>query len=73
MEIIKNKARINNFVQLNNHFNKNEIVLFDIETTGFSANTTNLYLIGCGYYKDDDLYIIQWFNDDGKSEVSILE
>ena len=29
-----------------------ETVYFDIETTGFSADVTALYLIGCIYFKE---------------------
>ena len=29
-----------------------EAIYFDIETTGFSADVTALYLIGCIYYDD---------------------
>lgn len=45
---------------------------FDIETTGFKKDATILYLIGCGYYKEEAFHMIQWFNDDGISEPEIL-
>ncbi len=73
MIIIKNKARDNKYIQLEKYFNKKDVVLFDIETTGFAAGSTTLYLIGCACYKDDKLIINQWFNDDGNSEVEILK
>lgn len=47
-------------------------LFFDIETTGFSAKNTTLYLIGALWYEEDGLHIIQWFNDDGKSETELL-
>lgn len=30
-----------------------DILYFDIETTGLSANRSDLYLIGLGFYDDD--------------------
>lgn len=55
------------------HFYKDEKVLFfDIETTGFLANNTTLYLIGVLWYEDGMLKIRQWFNEDGKSEVDLI-
>ena len=47
-------------------------LFFDIETTGFSAKNTTLYLIGALWYEAEKIHIIQWFNDDGKSETEIL-
>ena len=44
----------------------------DIETTGFSRDSTILYMIGCAYPEDRGLHLIQWFNDDGVSEAGIL-
>lgn len=57
-----------------NYFPNSKILFFDIETTGFSANTTILYLIGCAYKDENNQWkILQWFNDDGKSELDILK
>lgn len=55
------------------HFypNKN-LLFFDIETTGFVAKNTTLYLIGVLWFEKDKPKILQWFNDDGKSEHEIL-
>ena len=72
MEIIENKARQNEYINLQDYFVPDEIVLFDIETTGFAAETTKLYLIGCTYFKDNAWYIRQWFNNDGLSESEII-
>ena len=62
----------NNLLKIDEYYNVYEIAAFDIETTGFSAETTSLYLIGCGFYSDDKWVVRQWFNDDGKSEADIL-
>lgn len=54
-------------------YKQEDILFFDIETTGFSAETTVLYLIGCAYYKDNCWNTIQWFADNNKSESNMLE
>lgn len=50
----------------------NNILLFDIETTGFVANHSYLYLIGCAYYDNQDWHISQWFADSTEEERAIL-
>lgn len=50
-----------------------ELLFFDIETTGFSGDTSNLYLIGCTYYRDGGWNMIQWFVDTRDSEPQVLE
>lgn len=55
------------------HFHKNEkLLFFDIETTGFAARNTTLYLIGVLWYENNQIKIRQWFNEDGKSEADLL-
>lgn len=49
-----------------------ETVYFDIETTGFSADVTVLYLIGCIYFDEGEWRLIQWFAEDNKSEKEAL-
>jgi len=51
---------------------KEDIVFFDIETTGFSPRSTSLYLIGIVYYKNDTWNITQWFSKDPKNEAILL-
>lgn len=51
---------------------KEEILFFDIETTGFSPKTSALYLIGVLYYKEESWHIRQWFANDYTSEKEIL-
>lgn len=51
-----------------------DILFFDIETTGFSALTTNLYLIGCAYYSSENTFTLkQFFAENPSEEVKILE
>lgn len=49
-----------------------DILYFDIETTGLSANRSDLYLIGFGYIHKGQFYTRFLFNDDGKSEPEML-
>lgn len=53
-------------------FDIEKIIFFDIETTGFSADTSYLYLIGCTYYKESSFHLIQWFSEDIKEEAALL-
>lgn len=50
-------------------------LFFDIETTGFSPKTSHLYMIGCGYIKDQHFFTIQWFDETktNEGEFSILK
>ncbi|MFA9463718.1 MAG: ribonuclease H-like domain-containing protein [Velocimicrobium sp.] len=63
------------------HINKNtifsdflseDVVLFDIETTGFSPDISSLYLIGCLYRNNNCWNLVQWFADDYQSEKDLL-
>lgn len=51
---------------------REELLFFDIETTGFSGQNTRLYLIGCVYYENDCWNLVQWFVDKGTSEKEVL-
>lgn len=51
---------------------KEKIVFWDIETTGFSPKTSALYLIGVIYYQMGTWRVKQWFADDYLSEKEIL-
>lgn len=73
MQVIINETHEQSLNNLNLFFEPKDICLFDIETTGFTAETTALYLIGCGYFEEGKWKIIQWFNDDGNSEKLIIE
>ncbi len=51
---------------------KSEILFLDIETTGLSANTSMIYLIGCSYYKNNNWICEQWFAESETEEIIIL-
>lgn len=52
---------------------KEDILFLDIETTGFAARSSSLYLIGCVYYRRDRFYLIQWFAEHPSEERMVLE
>ncbi len=50
-----------------------ESALFlDIETTGFAARTSYLYMIGCAYYQGSLWHTIQWMAENYEQEAEIL-
>lgn len=49
-----------------------KLLFFDIETTGFSGDSSNLYLIGCVYHKNGSWQLIQWFADRADAECEVL-
>ena len=49
-----------------------KLLFFDIETTGFSALTSRLYLIGCTYFSCGQWQLIQWFADSEKALPELL-
>ena len=48
-------------------------LFLDIETTGFTARSSLLYLIGCAYYADGNWHTIQWFAENPSRQSEILE
>ncbi|HAT89882.1 MAG TPA: elongation subunit of DNA-dependent DNA polymerase [Roseburia sp.] len=52
-------------------FTENSL-FFDIETTGFSAARTSLYLIGCAARKEDQLIVDQFFAETPAEESDVL-
>jgi hypothetical protein len=50
-----------------------DVLIFDIETTGFSPRNTFCYLIGCIYYQDSNFKLIQWFADSNHDEIDIIQ
>lgn len=49
-----------------------DLLFFDIETTGFSGETSSLYLIGCACYRENHWQLYQWFADTEEAEPELL-
>ncbi len=49
-----------------------DLLFFDIETTGFQAEISSVYLIGCIYFENHCFQRIQWFADNYHSEEELL-
>ena len=50
-----------------------KVLFIDIETTGFTAKSSILYLIGCAWYNGSNWMITQWFAQNYEEEKDILE
>lgn len=48
------------------------ILFLDIETTGFTAKSSYIYLIGCAYFQAGKWRTIQWFAENYEQEVKLL-
>ena len=49
-----------------------KILFIDIETTGFSADSAYVYLIGTAFLADGRVHIQQWLLDDFSCEKELL-
>lgn len=49
-----------------------KLLFIDIETTGFTAKSSSLYLIGTAFYDSDRWHIRQWFAENYDDEQSVL-
>lgn len=49
------------------------ILFFDIETTGFTAKRSYIYLIGCAFYDGSSFRLIQWFSENYQEEEKIIK
>ena len=56
-----------------NRYPLEQLLFFDIETTGLSADISSLYLIGCAYYKHGNWKLIQWFADEYHEEQELIK
>lgn len=70
-ELISEKTAAQ-FNKLEEFYNPEEVIMFDIETTGLSASNSFIYLIGINYKSTDGWHITQFFNENGESEAELL-
>ena len=77
MEIITTDTKINyeNLKTTYDHIDFTDSLFFDIETTGFTAKNTKLYMIGVLYVSKETntFHTIQWFLDNYEDEINILK
>lgn len=57
---------------LTNEIFTKDALFFDIETTGFSAAYTSLYLIGCAHREGDFIVLTQFFAETPDGEADVL-
>ena len=72
MKHICNEQLYKNEYKLTKELFKDDCIFFDIETTGFSPTTANIYLIGCLRKKGETLIIDQFFAENKNDEHEIL-
>ena len=69
MKLIRSKLNTGNLLGFTLPANT---LLFDIETTGLSADTSYLYLIGAVCMEDNEPTLLQWFCDEYSEEKEVL-
>ena len=50
-----------------------QVLFLDIETTGLSAGSSQLYLIGCAFYREGNWQIRQWFAQSPEEEPELIK
>ena len=58
---------------LSGYCDPKDVLFFDIETTGLDKKSTNLYLIGCGFYRDGRLSTRFYFGETPNEEAEVLK
>lgn len=53
-------------------YREKKALYFDIETTGLSAQSSYVYLIGCAYEEDSAYYLTQWMCTEPSEEKELL-
>lgn len=73
MKIIKEalnlKINIKNYIEYNNE----DVLFFDIETTGFHRDYSKLYLLGYVYYENNNWFVEQHLAESPDEEIEILQ
>lgn len=74
MKIIRHPLPLTPSYPLSTLSPMDKLLFFDIETTGFSASVSTVYLIGCIYHTPNNhtWNLIQWFADTPDDEAQIL-
>lgn len=73
MQTLKNKIKINiSKYPYERLAPLEEQLYFDIETTGLSAKSSVVYLIGCAYFRDDEFHSVQFLAESYTEEEMVL-
>lgn len=73
MIVIEKEFSVEETYPLSRLGKREELLFFDIETTGFSGDFNTVYLIGCVSFKASSAHFIQWFADTADSEAQVIE
>ena len=73
MLTISSEIELNTEALKNTNLDFEDILFFDIETTGFDANHSILYLIGCIYFQQNSWFSTQFFGKTADDEKEILD
>ena len=49
-----------------------ELLYFDIETTGLSASSSYVYLIGCAFFQNEQYHLLQWLATEPSEEKELI-
>jgi len=72
MEIIKKTISLESFPEITKRVFTKDTLFFDIETTGFSAKKSDLYLIGLCFRQDDTAFIEQYLAGSADEQEELL-
>jgi len=72
MKIITGKAGFEPEYDMRSICPPEEMLLFDIETTGLKKETTQVYLIGCAWYENETWILRQYLTENAGDEYEIL-
>ncbi|GMQ60089.1 hypothetical protein AN1V17_44890 [Vallitalea sediminicola] len=72
MIIVNKKIKTNIDMLIKRYDNLDDLLLFDIETTGFSFRKNIIYLIGCIYFVNNEPILIQWLAENENDEYALL-
>lgn len=72
MKIIQNEIPVNKIPFVEPSIIPDNALFFDIETTGFSARSSYLYLVGCALKKGEYINIVQYLAENRTEEEVLL-
>ena len=73
MQVIRKTLSAPCRYDFSNRYPLEQLLFFDIETTGLSADVSSLYLIGCAYYTHGNWKLMQWFADEYHEEDELIK